>query len=370
MFQKIFFILILVTGQQSLFAIKWPQLEKNQNQECPDSIAEMIFYMAELVFHSSSENVSSISKTQLDESLKLLLEAKDSESNLNVCDENFETIDGNKTKNGIDWHQEKIESFRFAIYWQRNTVNGFRFVLCKDKVGWRGNLYSLFSIPESLSQNEFITQRKTHSISPIMPESWLPPLIIQHLPSQKIFAIDVGNTFEVLADWKVYLADNAKVPCCVVRFRPTTNTFWDLLPKEVSQLAKILDQTLGDGRDEGTMQPTGHLRVNVTRTWLNTALRPWAVNHADNTRKEVDLGLSEWSHKSKEFLILYQKINEQYPKAEQALGEYYQATFQLTLEKAKRLASYVLDLAFRNNFIFPRKKSKGENVAAVSPWTE
>jgi hypothetical protein len=272
--------------------------------------------------------------------------------------------------NGIGWHRPEIESFRFAIYWQQNAIKGFRFVLCKDKVGWRGSLYSLFSIPESLSQEAFIAQRKVGSITPIIPESWCPPLIIQHLPSQQIFAIDVGNSFEMLADWKVYLAHNPTAPCCIVHFRPSSESSLELLPKDVRQLAHLLDQTLGDEREEGTMQPTGHLRVNAARTWGNTALRPWAINSAGNTRKEVDMGLSKWSRKSKNFLELYQKIIEQYPKAEQALAQYYQDQFQLTAEKAKRLASCVLDLAYRNNFIFPHKKSKEDNAAAVNPWNE
>ena len=155
-----------------------------------------------------------------------------------------------------------------------------------------------------------------------------------------------------------------------MHFRPSIEASWDLLPKEVRQLAQMLNEALGDGKDEGTVQSTGHLRSNAAHTWGNVALRPWAVNNADNTRKEVDLGLSEWSRKGKNFFALYQKINDQYPQSEQALAEYYQNQFQLTPEKAKRLASYALDLAFRNNFIFPRKKSKEENTEAINPWND
>ncbi len=370
MFQRILCILILMAGQQLLFAANWPQLEKSQSQECPPGMAEMILRMAESVFHSSSEKLSNISKTKLTDGLKLLLEAKDSISNLNVCDENFEIIDGNKTKDGIGWHQGGIESFRFAIYWQRTAIKGFRFVLCGDKVGWRGSLYSLFSVPESLSQNEFIAQRKAGSITPIAPESWCPPFIIQHLPSQQIFAVSVGNSFEILADWKVYLADNASVPCCVVHFRPSIEASWDLLPKEVRQLAQMLNEALGDGKDEGTMQSTGHLRSNAAHTWGNVALRPWAVNNVDNTRKEVDLGLSEWSKMNKKFMALYQKITSQYPKAEQVLEQYYKDQFQLSEEKAKHLSAYVLDIAFRGNFIFSggHDEVPDNDNTSKNPW--
>lgn len=370
MFQRILSILILMIWQQSLFAVNWPQLEKSEKQQCSENIVEKILHVAESAFHSSSEKLSSISKTQLGDELKLLIRAKGigEDSRLKVFDKTFEIIDGNKAEKGVGWHHNEVESFRFAVYWQRKATNGFRFVLCADKVGWRGNMYSLFSIPESLSQEEFIS--KKDSIKPIIANSWCLPLIIQHLPSQQIVAVNVGNSFDVLADWKVYLAYHGAAPCCVVHFRPSMEASWNLLPTEVGQLAQLLDETLGDGRDEGTLQSTGHLRINAARTWANVALRPWAVNNAANTRKEVDLGLSEWSHKSKKFLVLYQKINEQYPKAEQALAQYYQDQLQLTAEKAKRLASYILDVAYRNNFIFPRKKSKENNPTAVNPWNE
>jgi hypothetical protein len=86
MLQRLLCILILVTGQHMLCAAQWPQLEKTEGQECPEGMAEAIFHGAGLVFHSSSENVCSISKTQLNSDLKLLLEATDGTSHLNVCD--------------------------------------------------------------------------------------------------------------------------------------------------------------------------------------------------------------------------------------------------------------------------------------------
>ena len=377
MFLKIFYVCLFVVGQQSLFATKWPQLEKSQSQECPESMAEKILQVAESAFRSSSPSLSSISKTQLGDQLKLLIEQKGTgeDSTLNVCDENFEIIDGNKAENGIGWHQNEVESFRFAVYWQRSAVNGFRFILCGDKVGWRGNMYSLFSIPESLSQDEFITQRKAGSIKPIISDTWCPPLLIQHLPSQQILAIDVGNSFEMLADWKVYLANTSSAPCCIIHFHPSIEKSWDLLPEPVQQLARFLDETLGDGRGDGTMQSTARNRNDAARTWGNVALRPWAVNNAYNTHAEVDSGLSEWSQMNKKFRTLYQKITEQYPKAEQALSLYYQEQFQLPEEKAKRLASYVLDIAFRDNFEFPAvggynaaQKRNADQNASKNPW--
>ena len=366
MFLKIVCTSILV-AITSLSATNWPQLDKNDQQECLQ-----ILHMAESVFHSLETRVYKIPKNMLGIGIELLIEAKEDNSSDNgksikVSDKVFETVTAPCLLPGKCYPSELN-----VIYWQRDGIEGFRFVLYERKMGWRGSMYTLFSIEENLSQSDFIAQREVSSLKPLFPESWQPPIMLQHVPSQKIWAIEVGNSYDILSDWNVYLAKSPAIsPRCVVHFRPSIKRSWDLLPKPVQRLAYLLDGTLGNGEKEGTLQQTARLRCSINQDWANVVLRPWAINNAYNSRIEVDLGLSNWSHKNKKFTALYQKIIQQYPRAEEALAEHYENQFQLTKEKAEHLAKYVLDSAFRGHFIFPSLASAdNQSTTIINPWND
>ena len=350
-----------------LSATNWPRLDKDAPQECLQ-----IFKMAESVFHSSETHVYTIPKNVLGSDIELLIETKEDNSSengksLKVSDKIFETITVPCPHTGRCYPYGLHK-----IHWQRDGIEGFRFVLYESKVGWRGSLYALFSIEDTLSQSDFINQKKAGTLKPIFDESWLPPTLLQHVPSQRIWVVYSGNSFGALSDWKAYLAKSPDTkPSCVVQFRPSIKRSWDLLPKPARQLALLLDGTLGNGDGDGSLRQTDRLRSVINQTWANVARRPWVIGNAYNSRAEVDLGLINWSQKNKKFLAHYQKIIQQYPKAEQALATYYKNQFQLTKEKSERLAKYVLDWAFRSYFVFPRSTSmKNQDTQIVNPWND
>jgi hypothetical protein len=121
-------------------------------------------------------------------------------------------------------------------------------------------------------------------------------------------------------------------------------------------LAELIDETIGPGNNEGTLQPTARLRGAVQYVWGNVALRPWAVSEADvyNSREEVDAGLEAWSKgdSGPSYRRVYKEILAAYPVALEALRQYYGSTFSLSNEKAQALATYVLDIALRANYSF------------------
>lgn len=367
MFLKIVFTFILLAKAiPSLSATTWPQLDKNNKQECLQ-----ILNMAESVFHSSYTHVYKIPKSMLNSNIELLIENKEydfreSWKTLKVNDKIFETITAPCRRAGKCYPYELHE-----IHWQRDGIEGFRFVLCEGTLSGATS-YDLYSIEDSLSQKDFIEQRKARSLKPIFSGSWQPPIMLQHIPSQKIWAIDVGNSYHTLSDWNVYIAgSNASKRHCTVHFRPSIKKSWDWLPKPARQLALLLDGTLGNGDGDGSLRQTDRLRSVINQTWANVARRPWVIGNARNSRAEVDLGLINWSQKNKKFLAHYQKIIQQYPKAEQALATYYENQFQLRKEKAERLAKYVLDWAFRSNFVFPRSTSmNNQDTQIVNPWND
>lgn len=264
---------------------------------------------------------------------------------------------------------EKIHKrYSPTYYWQRDSVMNMRLVIMYAPLSSR-SVYRVYSIDETMSKEDFHSAINAQSIEPIFETHICAPIIFQQISSKEIWAINVGKYYKLLNNWEIYATGSKeKTPCCAVRFSSNVEPAKNALPQQVQLLATLLDDTLGDGREDGSMQQTGHLRAATNITWENVALRPWAVNNAYNSREEVDSGLSAWATKSKKYLALYKKIQEQYPIAEKALAKYYKGTFNLTQEKAESLAKYTLDIGYRHNFIFNKTNENSESV--TNPWNE
>lgn len=248
-----------------------------------------------------------------------------------------------------------------SIYWQIKANHGLRYVINEDAFGWRGDQYTLFAIKEDITPEQFITgyNRNTQeaAFSPIIGEGWRPPLMMQERKAGNIWAIDVGAPYIFLSEWNIYSmdSDGAKQRC-TIHFHPKIKTDTSLLPSPVRKLATLLDGTLGNGQNEGTLQPTAHIRIEVMHMWANVAMRPWAALKAKpyNSSEQVNAELKIWSKKAKSFRTVYQNILTQYPKAEKALARYYKTKFAKTNTEAKLMAKQAVDLAFRTYFVFSR----------------
>ena len=332
---KIF--LVLITLFASLSAATWPKIDITNKEQCTKEIAEKILSMANAAFNSPMENVQSFPKNLLSKDEEILILFQGTESNLTIDETFFEKI-----------HKRYSPTY----YWQRDSVMNMRLVIMYAPLSSR-SVYRVYSIDETMSKEDFHSAINAQSIEPIFETHICAPIIFQQISSKEIWAINVGKYYKLLNNWEIYATGSKeKTPCCAVRFSSNVEPAKNALPQQVQLLATLLDDTLGDGREDGSMQQTGHLRAATNITWENVALRPWAVNNAYNSREEVDSGLSAWATKSKKYLALYKKIQEQYPIAEKALAKYYKGTFNLTQEKAESLAKYTLDIGYRHNFIF------------------
>ncbi|HVK55048.1 MAG TPA: hypothetical protein VM532_08475 [Burkholderiales bacterium] len=161
---------------------------------------------------------------------------------------------------------------------------------------------------------------------------------------------------------------------CVITFQEQETKADTLLLQPVRRLARLLDETMGPGNDEGTLQQTGRRRVQVQHVWSNAAIRPWALSEkADtyNSRQEVDVGLETWARSGPSFLKVYKKIQTNYPIAKQSLSTYYKKRFLLPKEKAQNLAEWVLDIALRSHYVFPNgRDSFRYNNVNTNPWKD
>lgn len=263
-----------------------------------------------------------------------------------------------------------------SIYWQRAATYRHRLVVLETPFGWRGDMYSLFAVGDEVQPDNFLADIRgnstTQNFASIISDRWRPPLIFRERRSDGIWFIDVGQPYQFLADWQVYVVGPSGIKLrCAVQFRPNVKRAITLLPKPVRELARLLDQTMGRGENEGTLQPTSRLRLGVEHTWANAALRPWVSGAPYNNREEVHAGLKSWSQTGATYRMVYQAIQRQYPVAERSLADYYQRHFGLSASEAKELSAYILDIAFRSHYAFhseDRNSYFRDHNSPKSPW--
>lgn len=259
---------------------------------------------------------------------------------------------------------EKVPHQIGTIYWAARPQGGRRIVLLASPLGWRGDYYDLYLLDATVEQADF--PGVIPGLAPVIHHAWRPPLVFQRDKTGGQWFIDVGQPSQTLASWTVYVPDQER-PLCTIAFRPKTQP----LPGQLVAFVGKLDETLGSGQDEGTLQPTARLRLRVAHMLANAALRPWALSPGDaySSRHEVERGLKEWSSANRSRLRLYGKIREAYPRAEQSLASYYAQTFGLPRQKSSEVAAWVMDLVFRAHFVF---SSDGEQMrkegVQPNPW--
>lgn len=261
------------------------------------------------------------------------------------------------------------------LYWQAKPAQGHRLAVAEDPVGWRGDMYSLYVVPSDTRPEALLAQVRGGGpkgrFEPLIRGNWRPPLVFKKNAGNDLWFVDVGQPFEVLADWRVHTVDaQGATRRCTVRFRPQAKDIAQLLPPPVRELASLLDQTLGKGDQEGTLQPTAQLRLDAQHAWANAVLRPWVPGGAYNTRAEVDAALKRWSHAGPSYRKVYAAILEQYPRAEEALARRYRNVYGRSEAEAKAVAAYTLDNVYRGHYVFPSEGTKGGRTEPPSPWTK
>jgi hypothetical protein len=246
-----------------------------------------------------------------------------------------------------------------SLYWQKDSQHGYRLAVREQDHGWRGDTYTLFAIDSTISPETVLAQlndRPVPSEARVVEDSqWRPPEIFRLGKGGPVWVLTVGHPASFLGAWTVYVPGmNTLATACTIRFRPNAKRAVDLLPNPVRILEAMLDQTMGSGAGEGSLQPTARLRSEVEHTWANLALRPWARTSPYNSRVTVDRGLEAWASGDAANRKLLRAIQRQYPRAEQALASYYQKSFGKSSQAARSQASALLDAVFRSHYVYPR----------------
>jgi hypothetical protein len=261
-----------------------------------------------------------------------------------------------------------------ALFWQRNPRNGMRVAVLESPFGWRGDTYTTVVVPESTTLDAVMKGSASEDPSKAASKPlfggfrWNPPLVLSNRKSGAPWIIDSGEPYESLPDWRVYgLVGSEARSLCSIAFRPKVKASASLLPAPVQRFATLLDDALGPGKDEGTLQPTARTRMAVANGWADASMRPWSVVAGSyNTHREVDAGLEQWAAGSKARTSVYRAIREQYGPAEQAMASFYGQAFGLSPREAQAAGRYVIDAMFRQYFTFHREGDVER--AAENPW--
>lgn len=265
-----------------------------------------------------------------------------------------------------------------SFYWQRQAIDGVRIVVRELSRGWRGDMYFVDILAQDVTPQAYLQAHRPSTGrlegKPILQDSWRSPTVFR-AASGTHWLLHQGEPWGFMQAWTVHTIGHAGAQiACTVHFRPDVNAGIDLLPPEVRRLERLLDRTMGWGKDEGTLQPTARLRASAQRAWDNAALRPWAIEQPFSSRAEVNSGLSAWATKNQDNRQLLAAIRAQEAPAQRALARYYTRVFNRSPAEAKAAAAFAVDAAIRHHYAFPIKKPEDptdgpDRTTVPNPWS-
>ena len=248
-----------------------------------------------------------------------------------------------------------------TTFWATGLSGGRRLVVVEEPFNWRGDWYFTYLVDRSMTPQLLASAfgKGDAGLKPLLgPSRWNPPLVLKDSRSGQYWLIDRGEPYEVMRDWAVHgFTKGAMTTSCRISFGYGPRSDVSTALPAVRRLAAALDQALGPGTGEGTLQQTAALRNAVAHEWANASLRPWALTDAPyNSRGEVDRGLAEWASGVPARQALLRRIEAGYPAAERALGRYYAERFPGRGAPA-RMARDALDHMFRSYFVFSKRRT-------------
>jgi hypothetical protein len=333
--------LALITA--NAVGIDWPKLVRGKNHpECKTA-----FRLAKSAYKSESFHLWEPQTLP-----------KDLNATLVLGPQGLDLSGGNAIKANLEIFTKipLLEDEQRSLYWQTKTNQKNRLVIEEMPHGWRGDAYAVRSVPKTLTTSEYFAATKNQGsewLKTPIDGAWRTPLVFQRNNTENLWIVYVGEPYDFSPNWIVYLPVAGQLQeACKVQFRPNVKYATSLLPSSVQRLATLLDQSIGKGENEGTLQPTAQRRIDVDQVWANAALRPWAMGTPYNSRKEVDAGLLAQAKNGKSYQAAYVEIKAGYKIAEKALADYYQEQFNMPEIKAKSTAKIVLDVALRTHYVF------------------
>lgn len=262
------------------------------------------------------------------------------------------------------------------VFWASSVAQGaLRVVISTQPMGWRGDMYSAYLLDAAVAPQDFVRSMEAGSGSTapyqsVVEDAWRPPWVFQPHAPQPLWLIDAGQPFLALADWRVFTSAQAQ-PVCTIAFKPAGQSVVPASLPALQQLVQQLQEALGPGSGEGTLQPTARIRMEAQHVVANAVWRPWALADSQvyNSRSEVDAGLQAWAQGHAARRQLYGEIRQTYPVAERALAAHYASAHALAPAQAREVAAWATDLVYRAFFVFAqRPQGTRDEGVRHHPW--
>jgi hypothetical protein len=251
----------------------------------------------------------------------------------------------------------------FDVYWRKTPVGEKRLTIADENFNWRGDWYWVFLVDAESNPDQLIGKLKTTDkrgsagLKPLLGDNrWNPPLVLTDTATDTDWIIDRGERYEIMANWRVYVVTaRGLTEPCRISFGDKRKMGLKAMPGAVRTFAAALDEALGPGANDGTLQQTAAIRLGVAQGWANAAIRPWAIDETPyNSRSEVDRGLANWARGSRSRTALMGRIRSAYPEAARVLSSYYESQLGMNSQAARKLGSHVIDQMFRQYFVFSK----------------
>lgn len=281
----------------------------------------------------------------------------------------------------IEKKEAGTSQFSVEFSWPKQMLNLPKtFVKMQRPFNWQGDWYALYWVPTTKLSDmvneaqEILKEKDDLHYKVLKKDLWQQPFFIYVKNKKEIVGVIPGPLYSPISEWNLYVPTrNGELSTCQIKFylktdelnlrnakRQVSHVVSQLFPRKgaLCSLVKILDDMLGPGANEGTLQPTAGIRVHVCQLIVNIALRPWVIESIDKEfgikeKAHVDKNLEKWALKNKTFLKQYQEMRRLYPLAEKELKDYYQMRFGKTADQAESLAKESLEMLYISFFHFP-----------------
>ena len=339
------FLLLLVS--YGSIGADFPRLSGDQTPSC-----RQMLKIAQDAFHSNQVDLRVVRPLPEGMPIHLVLSLDENSEYLDRTQ--FELIENHEDIEEDNLTQSELGTSYEKVYLQNTKGSLVKLALVRTWL-WSSALFEMRLLPSGLKAERVAQWRQEDALASM--SSYFPPRVYTSADYHDWWLVS-GQGFGPFSAWTIYvLRDKSFLKSCEIQFLPPQFNLMHYMPVEARKLAKLLSQTLGSDKNEGSLHPTTRLQRNAEAAWMNLLLRPWADSaNPYNTRKTVDRELAHWATLDPAFRRHHQLILRQLPKAERDIAAMYERSFRMPAIDARQRAAINMDWVYRSYYVFPEEQ--------------
>lgn len=184
---------IIILAASAATATEWPKVEGSKNN--PHCLAAVQIAKATFRPHGHKSDIPLAIPENL--SSKIVLKSNGSSEEVSaLIDPDF-------------FDADPLHGASSSFYWQRIPLHGFRLAVTIIPMGMKGNMYSLYVVPDDVTADQFwdeyqqfVTNRTRMNFVPVIKDSWSVPIVMAN-GIRPAWFIDTGWG-DKQAPWTIY----------------------------------------------------------------------------------------------------------------------------------------------------------------------